>query len=528
MTFSFKTFTGALALSTLLGLGAVQAKTLVVYNAGDVTSLDPQKVSGTWEDRVEGDIFEGLMTEDAAAKPVLGIAKSYDVSDDGLTYTFHLRDDAKWSDGVPVTAGDFVYAFRRLMDPKTAAEYAYIQYPIKNAEAINKGKIKDFSQLGVTAPDDKTVKITLEHPTPYFLGLLTHYTAYPLPKHLIDKVGDDWVKIDNIVTDGPYKPVEWVPGSHVLTAKNDQWYDVKDLKIDGVRFLSMEDVSAGFRRYQAGEIDWMADYPHDQFAYIQKNMPGQGHFTPYAGLYYYVFNTTKPPFDNAKVRQALSMAVYREVIGPKVLSSGEPAAFGWVPPGMNNYPDKGAELSWAKEPYPQRVEEAKKLLKEAGYGPDHPLNVTLRYNTSDNHKRIAVAIAAMWKPLGVNVELMNSEVKVHYAALREGDFQVARAAWIADFNDPVNFLDLLKTGVEMNYGRWSNQKYDALLDKASTMLDLKARADVLKQAEGIALEDDAALPIYYYLTSDVVSPKLHGFVDNVFDKHRTRYMSLSD
>ena len=304
-----------------------------------------------------------------------------------------------------------------------------------------------------------------------------HYTAYPIPKHLVDKVGDQWVKIGNIVTDGPYKPVEWVPGSHVLTAKNDQWYDVKDLDIDGVRFLSMEDVSAGFRRYQAGEIDWMTDYPKDQFKFIQANLPGQGHFAPFAGLYYYVFNTTKPPFDNAKVRQALSMAVYREVIGPKVLGSGEPAAFGWVPPGMNNYPKEGARFDWKDEAYPQRVEEAKKLLAEAGYGPDKPLNITLSYNTSDNHKRIAVAIAAMWKPLGINVSLVNAEVKVHYANLREGAFEVARAGWLADFNDPVNFLDLLKTGIEMNYGRWSNEKYDALLDQASTQQDLEKRAE---------------------------------------------------
>lgn len=529
MGFSFKTFTGALALSTLLAMGSAHAKELVMYNGGDVTSLDPHKLSGDWEDRVEGDIFEGLFTEDAKAKPIPGVAESYETSEDGLTWTFKLREDAKWSDGEPVTAEDFVFAFKRLMDPKTAAQYAYLQYPIKNAAAINTGKIDDLDQLGVKAVDDKTLEITLEQPVPYYPSLLTHYTAYPVPKHLIDKVGDEWVQIGTIVTDGPYKPVEWVPGSHVLTAKNEYWHGgTEKLDIDGVRFLSMEDVSAGFRRYQAGEIDLMTDYPKDQFKFIQENLPGQGHFAPFAGLYYYVFNTAKPPFDDEKVREALSMAVYREVIGPKVLGSGEPAAFGWVPPGMNNYPEEGARFDWANDAYPERVEKAKALLKEAGYGPDKPLDITLSYNTNDNHKRVAVAIAAMWKPLGVNVSLVNTEVKVHYANLRQGAFEVARAGWLADFNDPVNFLDLLKSGIEMNYGKWSSEEYNQLLDEAARTQDLDQRAGMLEKAEKIALDEDAALPIYFYLSENIVSPKVKGFEDNVFDKHRTRWLSMTE
>jgi len=534
MNIGLRSFAGALALSailltgTALDSGRAEAAEMVVYNGGDVTSLDPHKLSGDWEDRVAGDIYEGLMTEDPKARPVAGQAESYEISDDGLTYTFHLREDARWSDGEPVTAEDFVYAFQRLQDPKTAAQYAYLQYPIKNAEAINTGKIEDLSQLGVKAIDDKTLEITLERPTPYFLGALTHYTAYPVPKHLIETNPDDWVQIGTIVTNGPYKPVEWVPGSHVLTAKNEEWYGVDDLQIDGVRFLSMEDNSAGFKRYRAGEIDWMTDFPKDQFAFIEENLPGQAHVVPFAGLYYYVFNTSKPPFDNADVRKALSMAVNRQVIGPQVLGTGEPPAYGWVPPGMANYPEEGAKVEWADMPYGERVEQAKTLLSEAGYGPDNPLNVVLRYNTNENHKRVAVAVAAMWKPLGVNVELNNAEVKVHYADLRAGDFETARAGWLADYNDPINFLDLLKSGVEMNYGRWSNETYNRLLDQASSMQDLEERGRVLKEAEQIALDDSAALPIYYYLSENIVSPKVKGFEDNVFDKHRTRYMSLEE
>ena len=223
------------------------AAMLNLHNGGDPSSLDPHKVSGDWENRIVGDIFEGLMTEDIGAKPIAGQAESWTISDDGLVYTFKLRDDANWSDGTPVTSHDFVFAFQRIMNPETAAEYAYLQFPIKNAEAINSGDISDLGQLGVKAVDDKTLEITLEQPTPFFLGALTHYTAYPVPKHVVEAKGSEWVKIENIVVNGPYKPVEWIPGAHVVTTKNDAYYDVANLKIDGVKFFVLEDQSAALK-----------------------------------------------------------------------------------------------------------------------------------------------------------------------------------------------------------------------------------------------------------------------------------------
>ncbi|MBC8130984.1 MAG: peptide ABC transporter substrate-binding protein [Rhizobiaceae bacterium] len=530
MSFFARSFTlsaSVVALSALLGTAAGAAQ-LNLHNGGDVTSLDPHKMSGDWEDRVAGDIFEGLMTEDAKAEPIPGQAESHTLSDDGLVYTFKLRQDAKWSDGEPVKASDFVFAFRRLMDPKTAAEYAYLQYPIKNGEAINTGKIAEIDQLGVKAIDEKTLEITLERPTPYFLGALTHYTAYPLPEHLIEEKGDAWVQVGTIATNGPYTPVEWIPGSHVLTAKNDDWYGVKDLAIDGVKFFTLEDQAAALRRYRAGDFDILTDFPKDQIGWIEENLPGQAHLAPFAGLYYYVVNSAEPPFDNPKVRQALSMAINREVIGPQILGTGELPAYGWVPPGIINYEGPAVEVAWKDLAYPEKVEQAKALIAEAGYGPDKPLNVALRYNTNDNHKRIAVAIAQMWKPLGINVELLNAETKVHYADLRQGSFSAARAGWLADYNDPDNFLNLLKSGIEMNYGKWSNAEYDRLLSEAASMTDMAARAKVLKEAEKIALDDTAAIPIYYYLSENIVSPKITGFEDNVFDKHRTRWMTKAE
>jgi oligopeptide transport system substrate-binding protein len=519
-------FIAAAFVSTILSVSA-HAATLNIHNGGDPTSLDPQKISGDWENRIDGDIFEGLVTEDPKDNPIPGQAASWTISPDQKVYTFKLRDGIKWSDGQPVTAQDFVFALQRLMDPKTAAQYAYLQYTILNAEKINKGEIKDLTQLGIKAIDDKTLEITLENPTPYFLNALMHYTAYPLPKHVVEAKGDQWVKIGNIVTNGPYKPTEWVPGSHVSMVKSDQYYDAKDIKIDNVNYYTLEDQAAALKRYRAGEFDILTSFPADQFDWIQKNLPGQAHVVPFLGTYYYVLNSTKPPFNDKRVRQALSMAVNREVIGPKILGTGELPSYSWVPPGTANYGEP-AYVSWKDEPYKQKVEEAKKLLKEAGFGPDHPLKAQLRYNTNDNHKRIAVAIAAMWKPLGVDIELYNTETKVHYDEMQRGEVQIGRAGWLADYNDPINFLNLLSTGVEMNYGRWSNKDYDALIKQGNEEIDLKKRAEIYKKAEQLALDDSAAIPIYYYVSQNIVAPKVQGFVDNIQDIHRTRWLSVKE
>ncbi|PWQ92319.1 peptide ABC transporter substrate-binding protein [Leucothrix pacifica] len=515
-----------LSLATLC-FGQLNAATLNIHNGGDPSSLDPHKLSGDWENRIAGDIFEGLVTEDIGAEAIPGQAESWTISDDGLVYTFKLRDGISWTDGKPVTAGDFEFALKRLMDPAAAAKYAYLQYPIKNAEAINGGKIKDLNELGVKAIDDKTLEITLEKPTPYFIGALTHYTAYPLPKHVLEAKGDDWVKIDNIVTNGPYKPTEWIPGSHVTTVKNDKYYAADQLAIDSAKFFVLEDETAALKRYRAGEFDILTDFPTDQYEWIKKNLPGQAQVAPFAGLYYYVVNNTKPPFDNADVRKALSMSINREVIGPQILGTGELPAYSWVPPGMANYSEP-AYVSWKDLPYGEKVAEAKKLLSAAGYSKDKPLKLQLRYNTNENHKRIAVAIAAMWKPLGVEVELYNTETKVHYDEITKGILEVARAGWLADYNDADNFLNLLKSDVNYNYGRFKNADYDALIDKGNATTDKDERAKLFRQAEQLALDESAAMPIYYYLARNIVSPKVKGYENNAFDIHRTRWMSKED
>jgi len=504
-----------------------QSATINIHNGADPTSLDPHKISGDWENRIAGDIFEGLLVEDKFAEPIAAQAQSWTISEDGLVYTFQLRDDISWTDGKPVTAHDFVFALQRLMDPATAANYAYLQYPIKNAEAINAGEITDLSQLGAAALDDSTLEITLENSTPYFLSALTHYTAFPVPQHVVEEKGEDWVKIGNIVTNGPYTPTEWVPGSHVTTVKNTAHYDAKNIALDGAKFFVLEDESAALKRYRAGEFDILTDFPTDQYEWMQTNLPGQAQVAPFAGLYYYVINHNEAPFDNPDVRQALSMSINREVIGPQILGTGEIPAYSWVPPGMANYGDS-PQVSWKDMPYPEKIATAKSLLEGAGINKDNPLSLQLRYNTNENHKRIAIAVAAMWKPLNIEVELYNTETKVHYDEIQRNVLDVARAGWLADYNDADNFLNLLKSKVPQNYGRYNNEEFDGLVEQANTITDMKEREALLKQAEQLALDESAAIPIYYYLSRNVVSPKVQGFENNAFDIHRTRWLSLSE
>jgi len=318
--------------------------------------------------------------------------------------------------------------------------------------------------------------------------------------------------------------------------KSDTYYGKDSLKIDEVRWDNTEDLTAALNRYRAGELDILTDFPADQYKFLQDNYPGQAHVAPFLGIYYYVLNQSKPPLDNVNVRKALSISVLRDVIGPDVLGTGELPAYGWVPPGTSNYEGEQYLPAWSQQPYDERVAEAKKLMEEVGYTPANPLKLQLRYNTNENHQRIAVAISDMWKQIGVEVELFNAETAVHYDALRAGDFQVGRAGWLLDYDDASNTLDLLKTGVmqgsEMNwgnnYGRYSNEEFDKLLVEASNELDLAKRAGLLHKAETIAMDQFAAIPIYWYVSKNVVSPKISGFEDNAQDIHRIRWMSKSE
>jgi oligopeptide transport system substrate-binding protein len=458
---------------------------------------------------------------------VPGVAESWVANDDGTAVTFKLRPDAKWSNGDPVTAGDFVFSLRRLMNPETGAKYANILYTIKNGEKVNKGQLK-VEELGVRAVDDRTLEITLENPTPYFVAQLAHQTGLPVHPASVQKFGKDFVKPENWVSNGAYTLKSFTPNDKIVLVKNPAFRDAASVRIDQVNVFPIEDRSAGLRRFQAGEIHTYSDVPVDQLKFIRQNLKAQFKFAPYLGTFYYVFNTKKAPFNDVRVRQALSMVIDREFLADEIWGGTMVPAYSFVPPGVGNY-GESATPAWKDMSPIDREEKAKELLKAAGYGPGgKSMTVEIRYNTSDNNKNTSIALANQWKPFNVEVKLLNTDLKTHYAHLRDkGDFDVARAGWIADYSDPQNFLFLAESGnTGLNYANWSNPEYDALMKKAAATKDLTARAAVLRQAEAIFVNEQPYIPLLFYGSKSLVSDKVSGFETNTLDRHLSRYMSI--
>ncbi|OMH34018.1 peptide ABC transporter substrate-binding protein [Motiliproteus sp. MSK22-1] len=514
----------AVSAACLMGIAAHStADTLHRGIGGEPGTLDPNLVSGNWEDMVVGDLFMGLVTEGADGINIPGAAESWSLSEDGKVYTFKLRKQAKWSDGKPVTAADFVFGIQRILDPKTAAKYAYILYPIANAEALNKGTMSGMDNLGVKALDDYTLEMTLKAPTPYFIEQLNHYTSFPLPKHVVEKYGSDWVKPGKMVSNGAYKLTEWLPQTHIKADKNEYFFDARNVSIDTVQYYPTEDRPAALKRFRAGELDVNYEFPIDQYKWLKENMKDQAIVAPQLGTYYYPINTRDEKFKDVRIRKALSMAINREVITDKVLKTGEVPAYSFVPPGVGRYQIQEADFKALSQK--DRLKEARKLMEAAGFSKSNPLTLQLRYNTHDAHKKIAVAVAAMWKQIHVKAELFNSEVAVHYADLKEGNFEIARAGWLGDYPDAQNFLSLLEA-TPNNYGGYRNDEFQKLMDQAAVTLDGDARLKLMQKAERIAMDEYATIPIYYYVSTNLVANHVKGWQPNVIDVHRTRWMSL--
>jgi oligopeptide transport system substrate-binding protein len=516
----------AMALPAMMATGRAE----IVYNRGndaDPETLDPHKTGTVYEANILRDLFEGLTIHDAKGTVAPGVATSWSASDDGTVYTFKLRPDAKWSNGDQVKASDFVFSWRRMMNPATGAKYANILYPLLNAEKINKGQLKP-DELGAKALDDLTLEVRLERPTPYFIELLTHQSALPVHPPSVEKFGSDFVKPGNMVSNGAYMLAEFVPNAQVKLVKNPYFHDAANVAIDTVVFQPQKDLAAAVRRYQAGELQSTSDIPADQIKFLKQQFGDQVKLAPYLGTYYLAVNTTKPPFNDVRVRQALSMVIDREFIADQIWGQTMVPAYSFVPPGINNYGEP-AYADYKDMPPIEREEKAGALLKEAGYGPGlKPLKVEIRYNTTDNNKNTLVAVAENWKTLGVETTFVNTDAKTHFAYLREGgDFDAARAGWIGDYSDPQNFLFLVMSDNKgLNYARWKNPDYDALLDKAAAETDLKKRAEILFQAETLFMRELPYIPLLYYGSKNLVSPRLSGWSTNLRDAHATRFLSL--
>lgn len=517
----------ATALVLAGGTFATQAFAEVTYNRGssaDPESLDPHKTSTVYEADIMRDLFMGLVMQDAEANLIPGAAESWTVSDDGKTYTFKMRQGATWSDGSPVTAEDFVYSWRRVLNPETGAEYASMLYPVVNAEEVNTkgGKPED---LGVKAVDANTFEVTLKAPTPYFLEMLSHQATYPVQKANVDKFGNDFVKAGNLVSNGAFTLTTFIPNDHITLTKNDKFYDAANVKVDKVNYIPNEDRAAAMKRFEAGELDSYNDLPTEQLTELKAKFGDQIRVAPYLGTYYYAIKTDKAPWDNVKLRNAISEAIDRDFLAEKVWGNSMSPAYSMVPPGIEGYTTSKA--AYADKSQLDREDEAKAVLAELGYGPDKPLKMEIRYNTSENHKNTAVAIQEQLKPLGIDVTMVNTDTKTHYGLLEQGgDYDVARAGWIADYKDPETFLGISRKASGNNYSHFNNPDFEKKMDEAAAAgADPAKRMALLSEAEKVVVDNVGNIPLLYYNFKNVVSPKLAGFDDNVMDVHPSRFIS---
>jgi oligopeptide transport system substrate-binding protein len=493
-------------------------------NGAEPISLDPHKITGTWEDRIVSDAIVGLTQSDAAGETIPGVAERWETSADGLTWRFHLRQ-AVWSDGAPVTAEDFVFSLRRILAPQTASEYASLLYVLKGAQAVNEGKAGPET-LGVRALSPRLLEITLEHPAPYLPELAKHQTMLPVPKHAVLKWGDAWARPGNYVSNGPYTPVAWRLGDYVESRKNPRFWDADKVCVDEVRYYPSPNAISAERQVLRGELDLNADIQSNRIAFVRRQAPAYVHTHTYLGLAYLVFNTHVPALADKRVRTALSMAIDREFIARKLLRGGQQPAYTFVPPGVANYtPPSGP--AWASWPLERRQVEARRLLAQAGYGPGRPLKLEIKHRNTPDPMLVMPAIQADWKQIGVEARLAQNEAQIAYASYRNRDFEVADAAWVADFNDAQSFLYLLhsSTGAQ-NYGDYKSPVFDAFIAKADHEPDVKARAAYLAQAERTMLDDATVAPTYFIVNKNLVNPKITGFVDNIVDHHRTRWLCV--
>ena len=497
---------------------------LLVGNTAEPLTLDPHKASGTWENHIIGDMFMGLTTEAPDADVAPGMATSWTTSADGLTWTFHLRD-AVWSDGIPVTAEDFVAGFRRLFDPETLSEYASIQFGMKNAEAVYEKNLPPEA-LGIRAVDPKTIEIVLENPAPYLPQLLKHYTAFPIPRHVVEKVGANWTKPNNIVVNGAYKLVRWRTNDLIEVEKNDRFWDAPNVCFKRIFYYPTNDSLAAERRVRAGQLDVNTEIDGTRLKFLERNLPGYSRVHDFMGTVFLAFNNRKKPFDDARVRRALSMAINRDFIADEILRAGQTPAYSLIPRSVANYPGS-APLDWAGDPMPKRRADARALLEAAGFGPDNPLIFNYSHRNTGDNPRIAPVLQKNWSDIApwVRVQIQGVETQMHYANLRTGDFDVGDGGWIADFNDARNFLFLMETkSRDQNYSKYSNAEFDRILAASDKERDLTKRGRMLAAAEAITGRDQPMAPVVYYVNKNLVRPDISGWVDNIEDIHRARYL----
>lgn len=500
-------------------------------NGAEPQELDPHIVTGIPEHHILVALLEGLVLKDPSTlEPIPGVAESWAISDDGTVYTFHLRDNARWSNGDPVTAQDFVWSWHRALLPALGNQYAYMLYPIKNAEAFHSGKVQDFSAVGVKAIDAHTLQVTLNSATPYFLQLLDHYSMFPLHRPTIEKFGkaDErgtvWTRAGNYVGNGPFTLQQWDLNKVIITAKNTHYWDAENVNLSGIYFYPTENLVTEERMFRAGQLHRTDEVPLNKIEVYQRENPESLRISPYLATYFYRINTRLEHLSDVRVRRALSLAINRQQLVEHVTKAGEIPAYTITPPNTMGY--TAAPVQPGYDP-----ELARELLAEAGYpgGKGFPV-LELLYNTDESHRKIAVAIQQMWKTqLNISVSLLNQDWKVYLEAQKGGNYQIARGGWIGDYVDPNNFLDMWIKGGGNNHTGWHNPEYDRLvLDVAPKAPTRELRYQTFRKAETLMMSDAPIIPIYTYVNKTLVHPSVKGLEENILNYPLYKNISLTN
>jgi oligopeptide transport system substrate-binding protein len=492
------------------GVELAEQQHIVRHIKDEPASLDPIKVVGLTEAEVVRDLFEGLVNEDAAGRSVPGVATRWDTNDN-RTFIFHLRRDARWSNGDPVTANDFVYSWRRLVDPKSFSTFSWFAElaGLAHASDIITGKLPS-DRLGVSAPDDYTLKVQLDKPVPYFVSLTANFSLFPVHRATVEEFGADWTKVGHLVGNGAFQLQSRVVNEKLVLAANPHYWDHRHTVLTQVTFVPINQTATALNRYLAGEVDITESFPSNRYQQLLKTIPDQV-FTPdQLGTYYYAFNTRRAPTDDIRVRKALSYAIDRRVIAERVLGAGEKPAWHFTPDVTVGFKPHNNDLQ--RHTQDELDAEARILLRAAGFGPEKPLTLSLLYNSSDSNEKIAIAIASMWKKkLGVTVKMVNQEWKVYIDNRYSGNFDVVRSSWVGDYNEPSTFLSLLTSSHSGNIARFSDPQYDRLLDEASRQTNAALLAADYAKAEDIIAEQAPIAPIYQYTNARLIKPWVKGY-----------------